>query len=100
MDIDQAKNDVRAALRLIPKDALDRIGGVMVDHLDAIAARLPEIIELLWPSVRTAMMQGPAGMLDLPALEKAWWELASEFGWTPKAPPAGLGPAVPAGTGG
>ena len=86
MDIDRAKEDMRAALKLLPPDALARIGGVLVDHLDGIAAVLPEIIDHLKPHLLSGMLEAGAGMLDMDALEKAWWSLADEFGWKPKIP--------------
>jgi hypothetical protein len=81
MDVQAAKNDVRKILKLLPPPALDKLGALLTDHIDDIAKVVPEVIDLVWPHARAAMMEAGAGILDMEELEGAWWELAAEFGW-------------------
>ena len=69
MDFGVLENDLTEALKLLPDEFLKIVATLIVQHKDALAKVIPDVMEILKADIATAIMEGSCGILDKKELE-------------------------------
>jgi len=79
MDIDAFIADLRAALKLLPRDVVNNVLGSIVGNLPALVMVWPELRRLMEPHVKACMVAYPAGILDMDEIQKGVQSVLGDY---------------------